>query len=81
MHAQTEKTTFSCKDDKSKTLHLYWSGARDLFIYEAHTVLDIFCFAVFFPCMLPSPCRSLLVASLLALVALFHWRGNISNDN
>ena len=24
MCEQTEKTTFSCKDDKCKTLHLYW---------------------------------------------------------
>ena len=30
MHAQTEKTTFSCKDDKGKSLHVYWSGAKGL---------------------------------------------------
>ena len=29
-------------------------GSRDLFIDEADTVLDIFRFAVFIPCMLPS---------------------------
>ena len=34
LRAQTEKTTFSCKDD--------------LYIDEAHTALDIFHFAVFF---------------------------------
>ena len=26
--AQTEKTTFSCKDDQCKTLHIYWSGGK-----------------------------------------------------
>ena len=30
MGAQTEKTTFSCKDDKGKSLHVYWSGAKGL---------------------------------------------------
>ena len=34
IRAQTEKMTFSCKDD--------------LYIDEAHTALDIFHFAVFF---------------------------------
>ena len=53
MRAQTEKTTFSCKDDQCKTLHLYWSGAKDLFIDEAHTALGIF--PVCFPCMPPTP--------------------------
>ena len=52
MPEQIEKTTFSCKDDKCKTLHLYWSGSRDLFIDEAHTALGIL--PVFFPCMLPT---------------------------
>ena len=27
---QTEKTTFSCKDDQGKSLYVSWSGARDL---------------------------------------------------
>ena len=27
MHAQTEKTIFSCKDDKGKSFYVYWSGA------------------------------------------------------
>ena len=36
-----------------QTLHLYWGGARDLFIDEAHTALGIF--PVCFPCMLPTP--------------------------
>ena len=53
MREQTGKSTFSCKDDLCKTLHLYWSGAKDLFIDEAHMVLGIF--LVFFPCMLPTP--------------------------
>merc|ERR1711875_214839 len=53
MREQTEKTTFSCKDDYCKTLHLYWSGARDLFIDEAHMALGIF--PVFISCMLPTP--------------------------
>ena len=48
MHAQIEKTTFSCKDDYCKALHIYWSGARNLYIDEAHRGLDIFRFAVFF---------------------------------
>ena len=49
MRAQTEKMTFSCKDDYCKALHIYWSGgARNLYIKEAHMVLDIFRFAVFF---------------------------------
>ena len=43
IRAQTEKTTFS-----SETLHIHWSGVRDLYIDEAHTALDIFHFAVFF---------------------------------
>ena len=25
---KTEKTTFSCKDDWGKCLHVYWSGAK-----------------------------------------------------
>ena len=49
-----------------KTLHLYWSGARDLFIDEAHTVLGIF--PVFFPCMLPTPlCGFSLIGECLGL--------------
>ena len=48
MCAQTEKTIFSCKDDYAK-LNIYMGvGARDLYIDEAHTALDIFRFAVFF---------------------------------
>ena len=48
MCAQTEKTIFSCKDDYAK-LYIYMGvGARDLYIDEAHTALDIFRFAVFF---------------------------------
>ena len=30
MRAQTEKTTFSCKDDGAKSLHVYWSWAKGL---------------------------------------------------
>ena len=30
MRTQTEKTTFSCKDDWGKSLHLYWSGGKGL---------------------------------------------------
>ena len=30
MRAQTEKTTFSCKDDYCKALHIYWSGGKRL---------------------------------------------------
>ena len=28
MRTQTEKTTFSCKDDWGKSLHVYWSGGK-----------------------------------------------------
>ena len=35
------KTKFACKDNNMEM------GARDLYIDEAHTVLDIFLFAVF----------------------------------
>ena len=28
MRQQTEKMTFSCKDDSHKALHMYWSGAK-----------------------------------------------------
>ena len=48
MCAQTEKTMFSCKDDYAKLYIYIGVGARDLYIDEAHTVLDIFHFAVFF---------------------------------
>ena len=48
MREHSEKTTFSCKDDYRKALHIYWSGARDLYIDEAHMALDIFRFAAFF---------------------------------
>ena len=30
MQAETEKTTFSDKDDLSKVLHIYWSGSKGL---------------------------------------------------
>ena len=30
MCAQTEKTTFSCKDNSCKALHIYWSGGKGL---------------------------------------------------
>ena len=44
MRGQTEKTTFSCKDD-----YMYIGvGSRNLYIDKAHTALDIFCFAAFF---------------------------------
>ena len=44
MREQSEKTTFSCKDDKP---YIYIGvGSRDLFIDEAHTALGIF--TVFF---------------------------------
>ena len=46
MRAQTKKTTFSYKDNLCKALHIYW---RDLYIDKAHTALDIFRVAVFFP--------------------------------
>ena len=51
---QTEKTTFSCKDDYCKALYIYWSGgqARDLYIDKAHTALDIFRLAAFFTSVL-----------------------------
>ena len=48
MCAHTEKTTFSCKDDSRKALHVYWRGGEELVLDKAHTVLDIFHFAVFF---------------------------------
>ena len=41
-HART-KTTFSCKDDSRKALHIYWSGGKG----QANTALDIFHFEVF----------------------------------
>ena len=62
MREQTENT-FSCKDNSGKALHIYWSGGKgptaqsfvlkmqpfnNFYIDEAHTVLDIFRFAVFF---------------------------------
>ena len=44
MRGQTEKTTFSCKDD-----YMYIGvGARGLYIDKANTALDIFRFAAFF---------------------------------
>ena len=50
MREQTEKTTFSCKDD-------YYIGvwSRDLFIDEAHMTLDIFpaCCLVRFAALFP----------------------------
>ena len=30
MCGQTEKTTFSCKDDSVKSLRVYWSGGKGL---------------------------------------------------
>ena len=30
MRAQTEKMTFSCHDDQGKSLHVFWSGAKEL---------------------------------------------------
>ena len=48
MHAQTEKTTFSCKDSSAKLYIYIGRGVRDLYIDEAHMALDIFRFAVFF---------------------------------
>ena len=56
MREQTEKTIFSCK-----TLRLYWSGARDMFIDKAHTALGVF--PVFFPYMLPSPLCGIFLSS------------------
>ena len=38
--AQTEKTTFSCKDDYGKSLHICWNGARELYFDKAHMALD-----------------------------------------
>ena len=37
MRTQTEKTTFSCKDDWGKSLHAYWSGAKELVKNQDHT--------------------------------------------
>ena len=37
MQAQTEKTTFSCKDDQGKSLHVYWSGAKGLVKSQGRT--------------------------------------------
>ena len=37
MREQTEKTTFSCKDDWGKSLHLYWSAAEELVKNQDHT--------------------------------------------
>ena len=48
MHAQTEKTTFSYKDGNVKLYIYIGVWARDLYIDEAHTALDILRFAVFF---------------------------------
>ena len=48
MHAQTEKTTFSCKETSAKLYICIGVGGRDLYIDEAHTALDIFRFAAFF---------------------------------
>lgn len=54
MRAQTEKTTFLYKTTSAK-LNLYIGvGSTDLFIDKAHMTPDIFRFAVFFPCMLPT---------------------------
>ena len=60
MCAHTEKTTFSCKDDYCKALHIYGSQGNGAFalrffmepftnfyINKAHTALDILFFAVF----------------------------------
>ena len=55
MREQTEKTTFYAKTTSAKLYIYIGLGARDMFIDEAHMALDIFRFAVFFPCMLPSP--------------------------
>ena len=48
MCAQTEKTTFSCKDSSAKLYIYIGVGARDLYIDEAHMALDILRFAAFF---------------------------------
>ena len=48
MRVQTEKTTFSCKDDQGKFYMYIGVGSRDLFIDKAHMALDIFRFAVVF---------------------------------
>ena len=63
MHARTEETTFFCKDDKCKGLHVSGSGSKESkaqsfvqkmqsfnysYIDEAPMALDIFRFAVFF---------------------------------
>ena len=47
IHSQTEKMTFPCTTS-AKLYIIIGVGARDLCIDEAHTVLDIFRFAVFF---------------------------------
>ena len=47
MCVQTEKTTFSCKDDSAKLYIFIGVGAMDLYIEEAHRVLDIFRFLRF----------------------------------
>ena len=50
MHTQTEKTTFSCKETSANVYIYIGVGAKDLYIDEAHTALDIFRFAVFLWC-------------------------------
>ena len=73
MREQTEKTTFSCKDDSCKTLHLYWSGVKDLFIDEAHTVQDIFRFAVFFSWHFSNDLIGLMYHPFLVCTFSYHY--------
>ena len=54
-YAQKHKRRHFHAKTTSAKLYIYIEvGSRDLFIDEADTVLDIFRFAVFIPCMLPS---------------------------
>ena len=50
MCAQTEKTTFSCKDDQGKSLYVYWSGAKSRpFPARAYTTIVVLVFVFFSP--------------------------------
>ena len=54
-----KKRHFHAKTTSAKLYIYIGVGPRDLFIDIAHMALDQFRFAVFFPCMLPSPLCSI----------------------
>ena len=54
-HNRQKRGHFYAKTTSAKLYIYIGVGSRDLFIEKAHTALDIFRFAVFFPCMLPTP--------------------------